>query len=110
MAGVEILQKGNAMSQEFYAKEVLPKHIEKIKELEAHHKRKMWLQEDENSSHGNKSTNNPCARLKRNADLRLLVHTAQSPVLNPIEAYWQILKRRLRGSKWSTVAEFKTDI
>ncbi|KAF2422354.1 hypothetical protein EJ08DRAFT_596949, partial [Tothia fuscella] len=34
----------------------------------------------------------------------------QSPDLNPIEAVWQIIKQRLRGRKWKTVAEFKAAI
>jgi transposase len=98
------------MTQKFYAKEVLPKHIEKIKELEARWGRRILLQEDGDSSHGNKSKNNVCALLKRDADLQILIHPAQSPDLNPIEAVWQILKQRLRGRKWRTVTEFKADI
>jgi hypothetical protein len=98
------------MSQEFYAKEILPKHIEEIKALEKHYYHRFRLQEDGDPSHGNKSVNNPCARLKRDADLQILIHPAQSPNLNPIEACWQIVKQRLRGGTWQTVAEFKAAI
>ncbi len=48
--------------------------------------------------------------MKRGADLLLLIHPAQSPDLNPIEACWQIMKQRLRGGTWKTVEEFKAAI
>jgi hypothetical protein len=79
----EVIPKGNAMSQEFYAKEILPKHIEEIKALEKHYHHRFRLQEDGDPSHGNKSANNPCARLKRDADLQILVHPAQIPRSKP---------------------------
>ncbi|KAF1983122.1 hypothetical protein K402DRAFT_338837, partial [Aulographum hederae CBS 113979] len=106
----EVIPKGNAMSQEFYAKEVLPKHITEIRALQERFKRPIYLQEDGDPSHGKKSVNNPCAQLKRDADLVILIHPAQSPDLNPVEAIWQILKQRLRGGRWRTVAEFKAAI
>ncbi|KAF1991723.1 hypothetical protein K402DRAFT_346650, partial [Aulographum hederae CBS 113979] len=82
----EVIPKGwNAMSQEFYAKEVLPKHIEVIKMLEKRHKRRYTLQEDGDPSHGNRSYKNAPSRLKRDSDLQILIHPAQSPDLNPIE-------------------------
>jgi hypothetical protein len=92
---VEVTPKGNAVSQEFYTRDVLPKHITEIQALETHykhHKHRFLLQEDGDPSHGNKSTDNPCARLKRDADPQILIHPAQSPDLNPIESCWQIVK------------------
>jgi hypothetical protein len=74
------------MTQKFYAEKILPQYIKQIKVLEAHYKRQFWLQEDGDPSHGNRSTNNPCAQLKRDADLWILIHPPQSPDLNPIEA------------------------
>ena len=98
------------MSQLFYAKEVLPKHIDEIKALEKHFHHRFRLQEDGDPSHGNRSIHNLCARLKRDADLQILIHPAQSPDLSPIEACWQIIKQRLRGETWKTVTEFKAAI
>jgi hypothetical protein len=102
--------KGNCMTQVFYAQKILPEHIKQIKALEERHGRRYRLQEDGDPSHRNKSENNPPACLKREADLLILIHPPQSPNLNPIEACWQIMKKRLRGRKWSTVAQFKADI
>jgi hypothetical protein len=98
------------MTQAFYAKEILPRHIKEIKMLEARHKHRYYLQEDGDPSHGNRSQNNPCQRLKRDSDLLIHTHPPQSPDLNPIEACWNILKQRLRGRQWKTMAEFKADI
>ena len=98
------------MSQEFYAREILPQYIQEIKALEERYHHRFRLQEDGDLSHGNKSTDNPCQQLKRAADLQILIHPAQSPDLNPIKAIWQIMKQRLRGGRWKTVKEFKAAI
>jgi hypothetical protein len=105
-----VIPKGNAMSQEFYAREILPQYIQEMKTLEERYHHRFRLQEDGDPSHGNKSTDNPCQRLKRAADLQILIHPAQSPDLNPIEACWEIMKQRLRGRTWKTVEEFKAAI
>ena len=91
------------MTQKHYAEHVLPKHIETIKRLEERHKHHYILQEDNDGSHGTRSLQNPCRRLKINANLELLLHPAQSPDLNPIEGIWEIIKQRLRGGRWATV-------
>jgi DDE superfamily endonuclease len=109
-AGIDIIPKGNAMNQVFYTKHILPHHIKHIKWLEAKKKHKFWFQEDNDPSHGTRSTNNIAARAKRDAHILILLHPAQSPDLNPIESIWQIIKQRLRGGSWETVAEFKAAI
>lgn len=98
------------MTQEFYAKNILPSHIEHIKHLQSKYKCKMYFQEDNDGSHGTRSLDNLPLRVKRDADLKLLVHPAQSPDLNPIESVWEIIKQRLRGGRWQTLAEFKEAI
>ena len=98
------------MSQEFYAREILPNHIKEIEALEERLGHRIYLQEDGDPSHGNKSKKNPCFVLKECAGLLILIHPAQSPDLNPIEGIWLIIKQRLRGGSWKTVAEFKEAI
>jgi hypothetical protein len=70
----EPVPRGNCMNQEFYTREILPLYIKEIKALQKRHKRRYRLQEDGDPSHGNGSQNNPPARLKRDADLLILVH------------------------------------
>lgn len=102
--------KGNCMTQVFYAKKILPQHIEAIQALEKRQQRKYWLQEDGDPSHGIKSPNSDPAVIKREADLLLLIHPPQSCDLNPIESCWNIIKSRLAGRRWSSVAHFKAEI
>ncbi|KAF2420200.1 hypothetical protein EJ08DRAFT_598550, partial [Tothia fuscella] len=90
---------GNAITQAFYAEKILPQHIKEIQALEAHYSYRFRLQEDRDPSHGNRSSNNPCAKLKTAAGLLILVHPPQSLDLNPIELCWQIIKQRLRGKQ-----------
>ena len=107
---MEIKPKGNSMTQKFYTETVLPHHIEHIKWLEAKYKRKFWFQEDNDPSHGTRSKNNVAARAKRASDLQILVHCAQSPDFNPIEAIWNIIRGRIRGRIFESVDEFKKAI
>lgn len=102
--------RGNSMTGDEYASMVLPHHIAHIKWLQAKYKRAFFFQEDGDPSHGRKNPDSAPARLKSSSDLKLLIHPPQSPDLNPIEAVWQIIKQRLRGGSWKTVAEFKEAI
>jgi hypothetical protein len=98
------------MTMKFYTQEILPHHIEHIKELEKHYKHQFWFQEDNDGSHRTRSNDNIARRLKNRSRLLLLLHPAQSPDLNPIEAIWNIIKQRLRGGSWQSVQEFKDAI
>jgi hypothetical protein len=89
---VELQVKGNSMTQAYYTRHILPHHINRIKQLQQRYQRTVFLQEDNDPSHGNRSYNNVAARL------------------NPIESIWQVVSQRLRGSSWSTVKEFKEAI
>ena len=106
----DIPPKGNAMTQKFYVKHILPKHIEHLKWLEKKYKQRFYLQEDNDGSHGTRSANNVCAKMKRDAGILLLTHPAQSCDLNPHEGVWNVIKQRLRGGRWNTIEEFKQAI
>jgi transposase len=98
------------MTQKYYAKHILPLHLDEIDRLSSKYGKKFLFQEDNDGSHGTRSYENPPARLKRQRGVQILLHPANSPDLNPIEAIWQIIKQRLRGGSWQTVAEFKEAI
>jgi transposase len=78
--------------------------------LEAKYHRKFLFQEDNDPSHGTRSTNNVAAQQKLASGIFVLYHPAQSPDFNPMEAIWNIIKSKLRGRQFSTVAEFKAAI
>lgn len=88
----------------------MPKHIESIKQLERQYKQYCWLQEDNDGCHGTRSLSNIARDHKIASKIQTLIHPAQSPDLNPIEGIWLIIKKRLRGGRWETVAEFKEAI
>jgi hypothetical protein len=107
---VEIQAKGNSMTQEFYKDNVLSHHIAFCEKLKKRLHHKIYLQEDNDPSHGTRSQKNVCRDARLASHLQNYVHPAQSPDLNPIEAIWAIIKQRLRGGRWKTVAEFKAAI
>jgi hypothetical protein len=98
------------MTQKFYTDNILPQHLAHIKYLQQKYKRKILFQEDGDPSHGHRNSASAPAQLKRASHITNLKHPAQSPELNPIEAIWMIMKKRLRGGRWQTVAEFKAAI
>ena len=107
----EVKGSGNSMTQKYYTEHIPPAQIDAIKNLEMRYPRhEIRLQEDNDRSHGTASTNNPARRLKIASGIRLLRHPAQSPDLNPIESIWQIIKQRLRGGSWQSIADFKAAI
>jgi hypothetical protein len=107
---VDVRPKGNSMTQLFYSEQVLPHHIEHIKQLEARYSRQIYFQEDNDGSHGTRSANNLPRQLKEASHLTMLTHPPQSPDLNPIEPIWRAMKQRLRGRNWGSVQAFKSDI
>jgi hypothetical protein len=87
-AGLAITSRGAATSAESSTEALScdgPSPVTHIKYLEKRLGHTICFQEDNGPSHGTRSTNNVCARLKRTSYLTLLVHPAQSPDLNPKE-------------------------
>lgn len=104
---VEVQQKGNSMTQLFYAKKILPEHLKELQEVKQKTGRKAILQEDNDPSHGTCSIVNYAAAFKRKHNIKTLNHPAQLPDLNPIEAVWNILKQRVCCRKWKTKDDLK---
>jgi hypothetical protein len=66
---IELQPKGNSITQQLYKNNILPLHISHIKQLEQRFGHEIYFQEDNDPSHGTRSTNNVCAQLKRTSQL-----------------------------------------
>jgi transposase len=99
--------KGNSMTQKYYTERLLPVYIKAIQEARIAYGQDIILQEDNDPSHGTKSKLNVAKQLKDDNWITVLVHPAQSPDLNPIEAIWGILKQRIRRRRWDDLEQLK---
>lgn len=104
------IPKGNAMTIDYYTKEVLPKHIEFLERMKESYGRDFEFEEDGDPSHGMRTSNNKAAQLRKQHNIIQHKHPAESPDFSPIEAMWLIIKERLRGRKWATREAFVDDI
>ena len=105
---VKAKPKGNSMTQIYYTEKILPKYISVYENLKRKRPGPWVLQEDNDGSHGTRGDKENIARaLKRQHNVDLLVHPAQSPDLNPIEACWNIIKPRIRKRTWRTLEELR---
>ena len=105
---VEVKPKGNSMTQKYYTDNILPLYISAYEELNRKRPGPWKLQEDNDGSHGTRGKGMNVARaLKQRHNVNTLIHPAQSPDLNPIEACWNIIKPRIRKRTWKTQAELR---
>ena len=104
---VDIQPKGNSMTQLYYTKKILPKHLKDLQEAERKTGHKHILQEDNDPSHGTRSSLNYAQLFRERHGIDSLHHPGQSPDLNPMEAVWNILKQKVRKKKWKTKEDLK---
>jgi hypothetical protein len=105
---VDVKPKGNSMTQKYYTEHLLPVYISAIQNARLTKAGPWILQEDNDGSHGTRGKKKNMAKLLKEANwIDTLVHPAQSPDLNPIEACWNILKQRVRQRVWRSLAELK---
>lgn len=71
--------KGNSMTQKFYAKHILPTHVNRLKSMEKRYSHHSWLQEDNDCSHGTRSDSNPAADVKLEHEVFTHRHSGNSP-------------------------------
>ena len=100
----EIKPKGNSITQAYYTQKLLLVYIRSYQEERVRYGRRTILQEDNDPSYGTrpnktltkKGIQNVAQQLKDDSQIKTLTHPAQSPDLNLIEAYQNILFQRLR--------------
>ena len=96
------------MTQIYYTEYLLPVYISAIQNARSIDARPWILQEDNDGSHGTRGKKMNLARSLRESNwIDTLVHPAQSPDLNPIEACWNILKQRVRKRTYYGIPELK---
>ena len=105
---VQVKPKGNSMTPKYYTERILPVYIAAYEDLKRKRPGPWVLQEDNDGSHGTRGDGPNIARsLKDRHNINRLIHPAQSPDLNPIEACWNIIKPRIRKRTWNTMAELR---
>jgi transposase len=95
------------MIQKYYTECLLSIYIRAIQEVQIFYEQHAILQKDNDPLHGMKSEFNVVKQLKDSNWTTVLIHPAQSPDLNPMEAIWDILKQRVRRRRWDNFEQLK---
>ena len=103
----DIKPKGNAMTQDYYTKHILPHYIDAMQQDRYRNEGyDYYLVEDGDPSHGLRKSG--IAQQMRDANWIVnLQHPTQSPDLNPGEGIWLIEKMRVRQHCWNDLEELK---
>ena len=106
---VEVKVKGNAMTQKYYVDRLLPVYCQAVKDQAKRMPGEWYLQEDGDPSHGMQKEG-LASSYKKKHGIKNLMHPAQSPDLNPIEACWNIIKQRLQRRLFHSEEDVKAAI
>ena len=98
------------MTNTFYTRNILPQYLKDLKAVKAKTGQKHLLQEDNDPSHGTRSTLNYAQLFRKKHDIKSHKHPGQSPDLNPQEAVWNILKQRIYHRQYRNNDELKAVI
>lgn len=104
---MNIKSQDNSITQIYYAKRLLSVYTKEIHECRVFHDRVCILQEDNDSSHDTRSTDNIVRHYKTVNWIETLLHPPQSSDLNPSEGIWNVLKQRVIRRRCSNVRDLK---
>lgn len=106
---VEVRVGGNHMTQKYYVDNLLPQYVSEMHQLRENYPGPWLIQKNGDGSHGIRKPGLAYA-LKNANSIENFTHPANSPDLNLIKIYWNIIKQRLRRQIYQTDAELRETI
>lgn len=105
---------GGNLTQVQYLNKIFKPHIEEAWKETTRRHQPFTLLEDNDGSHGTRTTTNIVAKYKRllgrKSNFNWYCNVAQSPDLNIIENVWRIIKQRVKGHRCTTIEGLKRAI